>query len=233
MFDQKINISTNGGIQQNNDKQQIVRGIYSVNVNYNASKQINLSANYSNFSTSTRQTQVQLNVLSDTLEYVQVTRNGGISANYSLGSETKSFSIIANVNLQDVTDNTAASSQFISLSLGCQRQATQQLQYGISGTLNENLSPQIVNRSIGPVANVSQAFLSGKIRSAMSIAMLNSFVNSNLQGRVYNASITNSLKVAKKHSVAVNVYYLINKSQSVEQPDFNELRAMINYNFSF
>jgi hypothetical protein len=232
LFQQKIGISLNAGVQENDDEQKVVRGIYSIAVNYGAER-FNSSVNYSNFSTSTRQSQIQRDIFSDTLEYFQVTRNASLMLAYSLGNSEKPTSLNFTASAQDATDNNASASQFFSFSLGAQKPLADQLQVRLAGTLNENISKNSRNRSAGPVLNVSNAFVKGKLRSAFSAAMLNAYNNDKLQSKVYNASLTNTMKILKKHSVAFNLYYLVNETEAEGQNDFNELRAMLNYNFSF
>lgn len=233
MFQQKLNISTNAGLQQSAKENSVVRVIYAINLNYNATQRLSLSSTYSNFSTTTRQTQIQRSSLVDSLEYFQVTRNYGVNVNYKLGQEGNPKTLFLAASMQDATDNRNTASTFYSLSAGEQMKLAQHWQVSISGCYNKNYSSMFHNTSVGPLLNLNRAFMEGKIRSAFSVAFLNSYLNDKLQSQVTNVSITNNLRVAKKHSFAVNLYYLKNKETSEEGKEFSEIRAMFNYNYSF
>jgi hypothetical protein len=233
MFQQKVNVSTNAGVQQTIKESSVLRVIYSVDLSYNASERLALNTSYSNFSTTTRQTQLQRTQLIDTLEYFQVTRNYSANVNYKLSTAANAAALLLSGSMQEATDNNGTASTFYSLSLGEQMKVAQVWQLTLSGAYNKNFTSGNENSSIGPVMNLNRAFLEGKIRSALGVAVLNSYTGSTQVSQVQNLSLTNSLRVAKKHSFAVNLYYLKNKEVSEEGTDFSEIRAMVNYNYSF
>jgi hypothetical protein len=233
MFHQKVNLSTNAGVQQSTKENSVVRVIYAFNLNYNASQRLSLNSSYSNFSTTTRQTQLQRSKLVDSLEYFQVTKSYSANVNYKLGNENNPKTLLLAASMQDATDNKGTASTFYTLSVGEQMKLAKQWQLTISGCYNKNLSAAQENTSVGPVMNLNRAFLEGKIRSAFSMALLNSYLSNELKNQVTNVSVTNSLRVAKKHSFAVNIYYLKNKETGEEGKEFSEIRAMFNYNYSF
>lgn len=233
MFRQKVNVSTNGGFQQTTKESSVVRVIYSFDVNYNASERLALNTSYSNFSTTTRQTQLQRTQLNDTLEYFQVTRNYAVNVNYKLGKAENAASLLLSGSMQEATDNNGTASTFYSLSLGEQMKIARVWQLTVTGAYNKNFTSGIENSSIGPVLNLNRAFLEGKIRSSMGVAVLNSYNDEKRVSQVRNFSLTNNLRVGKKHSFALNFYYLKNIDMSAEGREFSEIRAMVNYNYSF
>lgn len=233
MFQQKVNISTNAGVQTSSKETSVVRVIYSVNLNYNASQRLTLNSSYSNFSTTTRQTQIQRDRLVDSLEYFQVTRNLTANVNYKLGNESNPITLLLSSNIQDATDSENNSSTFYSVSVGEQMKVLKEWQLGISGAYNKNYSAAFENTTMGPVLNLSRPFMEGKIRSAFSVALLNSYLGDRLQSKVTNVSLTNNIRVAKKHSFAINGYYLKNEDTSAEGRKYSEIRGMLNYNYSF
>jgi hypothetical protein len=233
MFKQKVSVATNAGLQTSDKETSVVRVIYSLNLNYNASQRLTLNSSYSNFSTTTRQTQIQRDRLVDSLEYFQVTRNLTANINYKLGNESNPIILMLSSNIQDATDNQNNSSTFYSLSIGEQMKILREWQFGVSGAYNKNYSAGFENTTLGPVINLSRPFMEGKIRSAFSIAMLNSYLGDRLQSKITNMSLTNNLRVGKKHSFAINAYYLINEDTSAEGRKFSEIRGMLNYNYSF
>jgi hypothetical protein len=80
--------------------------------------------------------------------------------------------------------------------------------------------------------NLNRSFKEGKMRSSFSVALLKSYAGDILQSEVFNMSITNSMKIAKKHSFGVNFYYLNNNQLGEQGRKFSEVRGMVNYNYS-
>ena len=232
MLQRKINLSTNAGLQQSTKESSVVRAIYAVNMNFNSGKRLSLTSSYSNFSTTTRQLQIQRDIRVDSLEYFQVTRSGSFNANYKLGQANSSTALILSLNAQDATDNQNNSSTFYSFNLGEQMKLLGQWQVAITASYNRNFSNQIENTSIGPVMNLNRSFKEGKMRSSFSAAFLKSFTGDILQSEVINMSLTNSLKIAKKHAFGVNLYYLKNNQLGEQGKKFSEMRGMVNYNYS-
>lgn len=233
MFQRKIDISTNAGIQTSNDESSVVRVIYALNANFNMNERLNLSSSYSNFSTSTRQTQIQRDMLTDTLEYFQVTRTASVNMNYKIGDAKYGRTLMVSANVQDATDSQQNASTFYSLNVGHQMKIANQWQFALSAAYNKNYSAQMENTSVGPVANLSRSFLEGKVRSACAVAMLNSYMGNSIQSKVTNISVTNNFRVAKKHSFAVNIYYLNNEGMGEQARKFSEIRGMFNYGYNF
>ena len=233
MLERKLTVSTNGGVQQSTKENAVLRVIYGVNMNYSASDRLSLSGNYANFSTTTRQTQIQTDILVDSLQYFQVTRSGGFNANYRLGSTDSPKTLFLSANIQDATDSQNNSSTFYNLNAGQQMKIAGDWQFSLSGSYNKNYSELFENTSIGPVAGVNRTFLEGKIRSSFSAAWLNAYLGNQLQSQVLNIRWSNSLRVAKKHAFAVNIYYLNNNELGEDPRKFSEFRGMVNYNYSF
>jgi hypothetical protein len=108
-----------------------------------------------------------------------------------------------------------------------------QWQVGLSGAYNRNQSAAFENTSMGPMLNVSSVFREGMIRSSLAGAWLSTYVGKHKQSEVFNASVTNSIRVAKKHAVSINLYYLSNQEIGELGKKFSEVRGMVNYNYSF
>lgn len=232
MLQRKINISTNAGVQQSTKENSVVRVIYAGNMNYNSGNRLSLNTSYSNFSTTTRQVQIQRDIRIDSLEYFQVTRSGSFNANYKLGKENSSVALLLSANAQDATDNQDNASTFYSFNLGQQMKLLSLWQLAITASYNRNISKLMENTSVGPVMNLNRSFSEGKMRSSFSVALLKSFTEGILRSEVMNMSLTNSMRVAKKHSFGVNIYYLNNNEKGEQGRKFSEVRGMVNYNYS-
>ena len=109
LFENKLNLSVNAGLQQDNldnakssDQQRIVS---SINANYNASERLGINGSYSNFQsyTNIRDQFDYINQVGefdnvDTLNYRQISQNANLGLNYIVKkTETKQHS--ANLNL--------------------------------------------------------------------------------------------------------------------------------------
>lgn len=234
MLSQKMNIATNFGIQQSIKKQNSVRrAIYGINVNYNVSDRLSLNSSYANFATTTRQAQLQRDILVDSLEYFQVTRSGSMNANLKLGGESNAKTLFLSASIQDAFDSGNNASTFFNLNIGEQMKIANEWQLSVSASFNRNKSELFENISTGPVLGINRSFLEGKIRTALSSAFLQSYLEGKLQSEVINISWTNGFKVAKKHSVSVSTYYLHNNLKAEEANVYGEFRGIINYNYSF
>lgn len=235
MFGRKVNISTNIGVQQSlQEESNVRRVIYGINANYNPGERWSLASSYANFSTTTRQVRLQRDILIDSLEYFQVTRSGNLNIHYRLGNTTGDHKLFIAASLQDASDNGDNASTFLNLNVGEQMKIADNWQVSISASYNRNQSELFENTSLGPVANVNRAFLEGRLRSAFSATLLKSFLDGTLQSDVMNFSWANTAKVAKKHNVSVNIYYLNSRSVlEEEETTFGEFRGIINYTYSF
>lgn len=232
LLDQKMNVATNFGMQQSEKENQVRRVIYGLNVNYNISERISVNTNYSNFATTTRQVMLQKDLLVDSLEYFQVSRNGSLNINWKLGNDSSNKTLFLSGSFQDATDSNDNSSTFFSLNIGQQMKISTHWQFSVSASFNRNKSELFNNLSTGPVLSLNRSFLEGKVRSSLSAALLRSYLKGELQSDVKNIRLTNSLRIVKKHSVSINLYYLNNHFRAGEVKKYSEYRGMINYNYS-
>jgi hypothetical protein len=136
-------------------------------------------------------------------------------------------------NMQDATDSDENSTTFYAFTVGNQIKIAREWNVSLSAVYNKNVAEGFDNTSMGPLLNINRSFSEGKFRSAFSATMLNSYLNDSLQNKVLNASMTNNIRVGKKHSFAVNLYYLKSEQAGVEGKSFSETRAMFNYNYNF
>ncbi len=233
LLEQKLNLSANAGFQQTKEATSVARVIYAFNAGYTSNQKLSVTFSYSNFSTTTRQTQLQPDVLTDTLEFFQVTRNASLSTNYKLGSKEQGAMLVSSVNVQDAYDNNGNASTFYMISTGLQKKFINDWQAGLSVSYNQNNSNEMELQSIGPVASLNKSFWKGKLRSSLSFTALQSYTNATLQSRVDNISVANQVKLKKKHSISCTLHYLHNKAVGENARQFEEYRATINYGYSF
>lgn len=108
-YKDKINVSTNVGFQRDDlafqKKQNTKRVVGSINVNYNMSDRINLTGNYSNFTTYTNKNLSQFDYINDpnlspadTLNYRQLAQNATFNMAYTFGKK-KNQNVNLNYNI--------------------------------------------------------------------------------------------------------------------------------------
>ena len=141
LFKSKVTFNSNAGIQRNNLDNQLSannkRFIFNSSVNWLVSQKMQIAANYGNFNTSTRQAQLRTGVLVDSLEFFQVSRNGGMNMNFSLGKDNP-YLLMINASIQDAEDNSGNSSTFMSYNLGLQKRIAKVWSLALSATANNN-----------------------------------------------------------------------------------------------
>lgn len=236
MFKQKVNIALNAGIQTNNLNNQltadVARVIFSSNVNYIASEKFNVNVNYSNFNSSTKQSQLQTDILVDSLEFFQLTRSGTVNLTYQTNREIGlNHSLFLSTTLQDASDSENTSSTFFNVTAGHQMRIGQGWSVGLSYTYNKSQSLDISNVTTGPILTLGRSFFSDRVRSTWSASLLNTYLDGNLESLVSNLRWVNSCRIGKKHNVSLNVYYLNKNLKAEDATVINEIRGGINYSY--
>jgi len=237
LFQGKVSWSANAGIQRNNLENQLAaqvsRFIFSTSASIAISERLNTSLSYSNFTTDTRQTLLQDDLLSDTLEYFQVTRNGSISGNYSLG-ESKQNNLFATVTLQDATDSDGNESVFTNANAGYATVVNDTWRLGFNGNYNSNVTIDSETTSFGPGINFGRSLLDNKVQLNLSSNLFNSYLNGELQSRITTVRWTASSSLGSHHSISLNSFYTARVSVSEgESSNSNEIRANLNYAYRF
>ena len=113
MFQKKVTIATNGGIQQNNLDNSlnvgVMKAVGSININWMATQKLTFSASYSTFNSQALGRRsfllVPVNLQVDSLDFFQVSKNASLTTNYRFGTTDKSQSLTLTANTQDATDS--------------------------------------------------------------------------------------------------------------------------------
>ncbi len=235
LFQNRVTLSTNGGVQRNNLDNQLTtnlrRFIFSTSVSWNVSEKLQISGNYGNFNSSTEQIQIQENVLVDTLEFFQVSRNGSINSNYSIGSSESPFILSWSGNVQEATNSERNTSTFLSSIIGVQKKFGE-WSVNVSGSSNQNRTETYENLTIGPTTSVNRSFLKGQYRFTVSASFLSVIVDEKTESNVTNYRVTGNIRPWKKHSVAVSAFYMTrNMFLESDIEEIKEFRASVNYAF--
>ncbi|WP_448518716.1 hypothetical protein [Rhodoflexus sp.] len=243
MFENKINVSAGGGFQRNNLSQRLsnemTRLSGSFNISYTPNEKLNLSANYSNFSSATRVllaatdfNNTQINP--DSLSLLQITNSTGISANYNTGNERSRHILMSNFNFQGANDNGNSQTTFWNwLSSYQYTLMPTDLSLGVSFNVSRNISTGFENLVAGPTLTATKGLLKRKMRLNASGSLLNSYAGGELLSGNLNLRGMMSYRVAASHNMGINVMYLNRNSQQTNAPSFSELRAGVNYNYTF
>jgi len=242
MFKNKATFSVSGGFQHNNlnDEQiaTLTRLISSFAVSYSFNQNLNVSANYANFNSSTELSPILLvdefgNP--DSLNYVQTTNSAGLSFNYiaNPGSSVQNvFFVSGNYQGADDTENMA--SRFYNFN------ATHQITFSLlnasistSFNYNDNRVGEVENQMFGPTIAFIKTFLDRKVRGILSYGIQTNRMNNQLEGVINNIKIGSSVKVGKRHNIAFDMTYLTRNGQMENSRSFNETRGSLSYNVSF
>jgi hypothetical protein len=199
----KLNLTLNTGVQRNNlDNSKLAttkRWVGSFNANFMPSKQWNLMASYSNFSTFTKQRPQEdpfyRNTL-DTLNFYQLSQNSMLSMGYNFGKTKTKQNILLTANYMvtgqnqgaisdpgmfGTTSNVKLPSRIVNGNLS-HNTSIVKTKTSISIGVNANYSQLIGmdNFYFGPSVNIGQAFVKNTIRVSV--------------GSSYNQMLTNSIK---------------------------------------
>ncbi len=252
----KLSFMANGGLQHSNldDKNLSTnnRFIGSLNLGYNFSNQLNMSLNYSNFNTSN---QIQQISHADSVRYVQTTNNISYSVNYNFKTENKTHALLFSSNyskaftlyktstfnyiLPDTVievkgDERETSSGFFNSNIGynlgfIKFNAFMNFTINYSDMRNENLKSQ----TVGPVITMGKNLLKKKLRLALSVSYLNTYLDSKSSGDIINNRITASYRLTNKHSFRLTAVNVNRRFTDGSRDSYSEFRAVIAYRFSF
>ncbi|MCP4459086.1 MAG: hypothetical protein GY816_13845 [Cytophagales bacterium] len=239
LLDNKVSLSANAGVQKNNLNNQLAaeikRFIFSSSASIRFSERLNSSFSYSNFNSNTSQMLLQRDVLSDTLEFFQVTRSGTVNATYQLGKENQN-SVFTTFSLQDATDSDKNQSTFTNINAGYTTILNQIWRITLSGSYNRNETLENETSSYGPVLGVGRSLANNKIQTNLSVNLFNSYQNDQLQSRVSNIRWSANSSIGKHQSVSLNAFYIIRRtevSELAEATGITELRGNVNYAYRF
>lgn len=254
-FETKLNVAMNVGGQRNNLDNSKFSGtnriVSSLNANYTPSAKLNLSANYSNFSSYTyirsefdeiNQTNPYENL--DTLNFTQLTQSAGLTMMYTLGDpadkeKRRSINMILNyqkaAEKQENMDNQNGGSDFYNGNISYMHSWVPSA-FAVSASMAGNINTITDNKTvtIGPTASVSKMFFERTFRAMFSASYNQSFTNSISQSRVLSFRLTGNYSLKKKHNLGLSMILLNrNTEKSLESPNFTEFTGTLNYSYNF
>ena len=232
LFDKKTGISLSGGVQRNNlngnKASKLLRLIGSVAVSHTINEKWSASANFSNFSSRTRQTIV---ITFDSLQFVQTTKAAGFALTRSISNDNSNTSLNIAFNYQDAIVNKIRMTSFYNSNIGLQKQFLKsKLSVGASLVGMHNISETGTTSNIGPSAMMGTMLLKDKLQISLVAAYLPSYIDMKSQGSVSNISVTGSYAIFKKHKIAYSISDII---RNVDTGKNSELTATLSYSYSF
>jgi hypothetical protein len=250
MFNNKLNLQFNLGYQRDNlDLSKLLstnRMVGSVNFNLRATDKLNITGNYSNFSTYSNKSLNKLEEINQMnltpeeirqLDYKQLSQNANLNVNWVFSqSKTKTQNFNLNYSLASTTnqqgDIIAPGQQnnfhnFIS----SYNLSFPQQQLSFSASLNYIYNDMGIDQSKGTGGNlqVAKRLFDKKLNSNFSAGYNR---NNDMGGltQVYNFKLGLSLSL-NKHQFSLRAIELIRNMENKD--DFNEFRLNFGYNYSF
>lgn len=232
----KITVSAAVGVQRNNlDKIQIVtsrRMISSLSLSYNLNDHFNVSANYSNFSSNTLPVR---DVFTDSVTFVQLTQNGGLSANYAFATHKLKHTVSNTCSYQESGGNKQSLTTFLNESISYAL-AFDDLGLSVNASFLYNRSTTGgvgTNEGFGPNLGLQKSVFKNKIRCALSGAYQNTFLNKEIINKNYSYHFQINYTLDKHQSLKANCSYLDKKAVKQNAQAFSEIRAGLAYVYNF
>lgn len=239
LWQNKLNANVNVGFQRNNldenKVQEMTRVIWGSNVTIAPSDKISFNINYANYTTNTTQRvfQQQTDDLIDSIYYLQVTNNAGLSGLYNLPWEKVRSTINLNTSYQGAKDNGDSGSEFYLVNLGAQFQfPTSGIQLSPVFNWTKNRTSFSDRTQAGPTVAIAKTFWK-KITSSLSAAWQWVDEGQGSTSSILSTSLRLGYTWKEKHTFAINSNYLARNSDSPDVPAFSEIRAGLNYNYRF
>jgi hypothetical protein len=133
--------------------------------------------------------------------------------------------------LQDATDNQGNGSLFKSGNAGYSFKIGEYWSTNTSFTINQSEAADISNLTLGPVFGVNRSFLDNKVRSSLSLSLLNSYLNKARNSHIDNVRWSVNWTAGKRHTVSFNTFYLLKNSYEEAAKATQEWRGTLNYAF--
>ncbi len=134
-------------------------------------------------------------------------------------------------NFQDANDNQGNTSNFQSANAGYSFSVGKMVQFNTSMSFNKSESSGFTNMTYGPIIGASRPFFKNKVRSNLSVSVLNSHLNGDLEGNINNVRWSANFQPGKRHSLALNTFYIYKVSKGENGQTIQEVRVTVNYSF--
>ena len=244
LFEQKLTINANVGIQKNNIQKQDVntvnRTLMSYNINYMPSQKWNFAAQYSNFIIYNRISTKfsQFNTL-DSLNFYQVTESANFNTAYNTGSKERKHGVNVNLSFQranqtqgeSVTNNT---SRFYNGNLSYKANfVPSSTTFSIGCNANQNTVGDIPSIAFGPSASVGKQFFEKALRTNLSLTYNTTYKDKRSSGDAWNMSANADYTYHKHHNLNFNLLVLNRNVTGLNAVSFTEYTLIAGYGYTF
>lgn len=252
-FKDKVNLSLDIGQQKNNlDKSKVStmkRWVGNVNVGYQVSKKVNLTATYSNFQsytnmrsqfTTINSTNPYANI--DTLNYVQITQSASFISNVTLQASEKrqqlfNFNITAQKSGEQqgekkLPTGTIFYNGVVSYIYGF---VPINLTFTVAMNANWNQLATGDTKTYGPTVGVAKSLFKKLLKMSLNYSWNTTSTDNVNMGYVGNLRFNNTLVYKKKHNFTLSLVWLSRETKNTKQntPAFNENTVRFSYNYRF
>ena len=249
LFNKKVNISVNTGIQRDDLKKEKTgssnRVVMAVNTSITGGKKFTSSFNYSNFQSFTNiKPQFQyINQLTpydnlDTLDFRQLSQNANANLTYIFRADSlKTKMLNVNLSFQDSYDeqggvvSTGNSSQFYNLVVSYSTMLVPKnlnLSYSLNATYNTIGTTAMM--TAGPAVMIGTSFFDKKLRSNLAINYNVSMQQKLMLQQIASGRITAAYTLYKKHQLGLNGVFMHRVIKGKPGKDFS---TSITYSYSF
>ena len=250
IFKDKLAINFNAGLQKDdldgNKASQLRRLVSAVNLAYNASKKLNITAGYSSFQSFTNIKDQfdfingvsQIEEALDQDNIAQISQNANLNINYNLKeSESNRQNINFNFSFQDAVNEIddkvrdEDSSAFYNVNT-VYTIAYPQTNLTLSGALNTSYSELGTDKNIivGPTASLTKSFLEKKLKVNSSLSYNESINNGERQGNVTNIRVGSRYVYKKQHNFNLTGLFQLRNSLNNSNQNFT---LTFGYTYSF
>lgn len=250
LLEGRLAISGNAGIQRNNlDKcreSTTKRWVGAGKIVFSPAERLNLTFNYSNFSTYTNmrpQTDPFFQDSMDSLNFYQVTNQIGGSAIYTFGKKDSPRNLMINTSYQKAAEtNQGAQSKSTSGFTTANISYSQLMpKAGFSVALSYNLSastaPEAKSFYQGPGINLSKMFMNKTLRAGLNSTYNQNNLNGKKGSPVLSAGLNLGYSPKKteegKHSINFNLTMVQRFPSEIQKQKRSEITANLNYAFTF
>jgi hypothetical protein len=247
----KANVALSLGLQRddlkNQNENKNTRYVGSVNLNYNPSEVVQLSANYSTFQ-SYRNLKSQFDFINemspydnmDTLNYTQLSQtiDGSVTYNFKK-NENQNQRINLVVSYQESADRQGDVSLLGNVSRFLNSSLLYNLSFlkkGINITASANYSYNygslVESHTFGPMLGITAGFFNKKLTTGFSTSYNVNINNGQTQMKVFNLRCNAAMVLLKKHNISANVVWQ-NKNVLTSSKKTNAVTTTFAYSFSF
>lgn len=252
-FKDKVNLSLDVGQQRNNlDNSKVStmkRWVGNVNIGYQVSKKVNLTATYSNFQsytnmrsqfTAINSTNPYANI--DTLNYVQITQSAGFISNITVQASEKrqqilNFNITAQKSGEEQGEKKLPTGTVFYNGVLSYVYGIVPINLTFTAAFNGNWNQLATGdtKTYGPTVGVSKSLFKKLLKTSLNYSWNTTSTNNINMGYVGNLRFNNTLVYKKKHNFTLSLVWLSRETKNTTQntPAFNENTVRFSYNFRF